>query len=104
MRDYEYFVYILSNRSRTIYIGVTHNLIIRLRQHREGQSDGFTKKYRIHRLVYYERFRYINKAIDREKQLKHNTRAEKISLIETRNPTWDDLSAEYFLPFPQSLL
>jgi putative endonuclease len=101
MRDHEYFVYIISSRSRSIYIGVTNALLIRMRQHREGKVNGFTKKYKIHRLVYYERFQYINNAIAREKYLKHATREEKITLIEATNPTWEDLAAEYLSPFPQ---
>ena len=101
MRDHEYFVYIISSRSRNIYIGVTNDLLVRTHQHREGKADGFTKKYKIHRLVYYERFQYINNAIVREKYLKHATREEKIALIEAINPTWEDLAAEYLPPFPR---
>jgi putative endonuclease len=100
MRDHEYFVYILSSRSRTIYIGVTNDLLARIRQHREGTAHTFTKKYKIHRLVYYERFHYINDAIAREKYLKHFTRDEKIALVEFNNPTWEDLAAEYLQPSP----
>ena len=100
MRDHEYYVYILCSRSRTIYIGVTNDLLARIRQHRAGKADSFTQKYKIHRLVHYERFHYINDAIAREKYLKHFTREEKITLIETSNPTWEDLAAEYFPPFP----
>jgi putative endonuclease len=103
MRDHEYFVYIISSRSRTIYIGVTNDLLVRLKQHREGNADSFTAKYKIHRLVHYERFQYINDAIAREKYLKHFTRAEKVALIESSNPTWEDLAEEYFSPFPSSL-
>jgi putative endonuclease len=100
MRDHEYYVYILPSRSRTIYIGVTNDLLARIRQHREGKAHSFTKKYKIHRLVHYERFHYINDAIAHEKCLKHFTREEKIALIETSNPTWEDLAAEYLPPFP----
>jgi putative endonuclease len=104
MRDHEYFVYILSSRSRTIYIGVTNDLLSRVRQHREGKAHTFTKKYKIHRLVYYERFKYINDAIAHEKYLKHFTREEKIALIESTNPTWADLAADYLPPFPATSL
>lgn len=91
-REHIYFVYIIASRSRTLYIGVTNDLTRRLQEHREGTADSFTKKYRIHRLVYIERFQYIGNAIAREKYLKHFTRAEKIALIEQSNPTWVDLS------------
>ena len=103
MRDHEYFVYILSSRSRALYIGVTNDLLVRIRQHREAKANTFTAKYKIHCLVHYERFQYINDAIAREKYLKHFTREEKIALIESTNPTWEDLAAEYLPPFPTSL-
>jgi putative endonuclease len=89
-----YFVYILASRSRTLYIGVTNNLAVRLQQHRTGKANSFTARYNIHRLVHFERFAYIDKAIAREKLLKHMTRTEKLLLIESHNPTWDDLSSE----------
>ena len=94
--DHEYYVYILASRSRTFYIGVTNNLRRRVLEHREGIANTFTAKYKIHRLVYYERFEYINNAIAREKYLKHFTREEKITLIESTNPTWEDLAADAF--------
>jgi putative endonuclease len=93
-REHSYYVYILASRSRTLYIGVTNNLLRRIQQHREGTVDSFTAKYRIHRLVYFEHFKHINNAIAREKYLKHYTRKEKITLIESTNPTWEDLAAE----------
>ncbi len=76
--DHEYYVYILASRSRTLYIGVTNSLPRRLREHLEGTDNSFTTKYKIHRLVYYERFQHINNAIAREKYLKHSTREEKL--------------------------
>ena len=91
-RAHQYFVYILANRSRTLYIGVTNNLIVRVLQHRQGHADGFTARYKLDRLVHFERFGYIDKAIAREKFLKHFTRQEKIALIESTNPTWEDLA------------
>jgi putative endonuclease len=99
-RDHEYYVYILSSRSRTLYIGVTNDLRRRVREHRDGTADSFTAKYKLHRLVYFERFQHIDRAITREKRLKHFTRQEKIALIESNNPTWEDLAAD---PVPQSL-
>jgi putative endonuclease len=80
-KDYEFYVYIVANRSRTIYIGVTRNLRKRIAQHRDGDCDGFTKRYNIHRLVYFERFAYINNAITREKELKGWLREKKLALI-----------------------
>jgi putative endonuclease len=99
MRFDEHEYYILASKSRTLYIGVTNNLLHRVSQHREGKADSFTARYKIHRLVHYERFQYINNAIAREKYLKHFTRAEKIALIESSNPTWEDLAAEHFPQF-----
>ncbi len=91
-KDHNYFVYILSSRSRTLYIGVTKNLRRRLAEHREGAAEAFTRRYNIHRLVYFERFQYISNAIAREKYLKHMTRSEKLALITESNSTWDDLA------------
>ncbi len=96
-----YYVYILSSRSRTIYTGVTNNLQRRISQHRAGLIPGFTSKYKISRLVHFERFTDIRAAITREKQIKKWRREEKISLIERRNPTWTDLAAEMPAP-PQT--
>jgi putative endonuclease len=76
--EHHYFVYILSSRSRTLYIGVTNNLSRRLQEHRDGSPISFTRRYRIDRLVYVERFQYIDNAIAREKYLKHFTRAQKL--------------------------
>ena len=87
-----YFVYILSNANRTIYIGVTNNLERRIAQHKLGEFEGFTKKYSVHLLVYYEWFSDIQEAIRREKQLKKWNRAWKLELIEKKNPQWVDLS------------
>jgi putative endonuclease len=99
-RDHEYYVYILASRSRTLYIGVTNSLRRRVRERRDGTANSFTAKYKIHRLVYFERFQHIDRAIAREKYLKHLTRQEKIALIEANNSTWEDLAAD---AFPQSL-
>jgi putative endonuclease len=89
--DYEFFVYILASKSRTLYIGVTNDLMRRVQEHKDGKSS-FTKRYRIDRLVYFERFQYINSAIARETELKDWRRDLKDKLIEAINPTWDDLS------------
>jgi putative endonuclease len=87
-----YYVYILaSRRNGTLYIGVTNNLGWRSFEHREGLSDGFTKKYRVKKLVYYEAHEDVTQAIQREKNMKHWPRAWKIALIERENPDWRDL-------------
>lgn len=87
-----FWVYILaSDIGGTLYIGVTNNLIRRIYEHRNDVIPGFTKKYGVHRLVYYEQFFDIENAIRREKRLKKWNRAWKIRLIEQTNPNWDDL-------------
>ena len=88
----DYYVYILSNKSRTLYIGVTNNLERRLYEHKNKLIPGFTKKYNLTKLVYYETTNDIGEAIYREKQLKGWLRIKKIMLIEESNPDWDDLS------------
>jgi putative endonuclease len=86
------FVYIVASRSRNLYTGVTNDLERRVLEHKQGLVPGLTKRYRTHRLVYYEAFGYIRDAIAREKQIKAWTRAKRLALIETSNPTWIDLS------------
>lgn len=94
----EYYVYILSNRSSTLYIGLTNDLMKRIYEHKEKFVDGFTKRYSINRLVYYESSENVESAITREKQLKGWRRARKIALIESVNPEWKDLSLEFLSP------
>jgi len=90
-------VYIVSSHSRCLYIGVTSDLSGRLYEHKSGAFEGFTKKYRIDKLVYYEFFHDIEEAIAREKQLKGWRRSKKIALIEKMNPSWEDLPLpEYY--------
>ncbi|WP_431066991.1 GIY-YIG nuclease family protein [Methylotuvimicrobium sp.] len=85
-------VYILSSqRNGTLYIGVTSNLIQRVYQHRTGMIEGFTKRYGVHNLVWYESHEMMESAIQREKQLKKWSRTAKIRLIEQLNPEWRDL-------------
>ena len=96
-----YYVYILASRSRTLYTGVTNNVIRRSGEHREGVVKGFTSKYRIHRLVHYEMFRDVRLAIAREKMIKGWARAKKVALIEERNPTWEDKVEDLFPRFPR---
>jgi putative endonuclease len=87
-----YYVYIMASRSLTLYTGVTGSLYSRALQHKSGEIEGFTKKYHIDRLVYYETFKYVNNAIAREKQIKAWTRSKRLALIKTTNPTWQDLA------------
>lgn len=93
----EYHVYIMSNRSRTLYTGVTGNLAQRVLQHRDGAAVGFTSKYKIDRLVYAEATNDVSAAIGREKQIKGWSRAKKIALVESMNPEWEDLSGALFV-------
>ncbi len=90
-----YYVYILASRSRNLYTGVTNNLMRRVSDHRQGLIPGFTHKYRIHRLVHFESFGDVRAAIAREKQIKSWRREKRVALIESGNPTWGDLSAEW---------
>jgi len=88
----QYYVYILaSKRNGTLYIGVTGNLIKRVHEHKDYLIDGFTRKYKVHILVYYEIYRNIDDAILREKRMKKWKRQWKIELIEKDNPQWKDL-------------
>ena len=91
-----YFVYIMTNRSRTLYIGVTNNLVRRVREHKTGIGSGFTAKYKLNRLVYFERFEDVHNAIEREKRIKGWLRTKKIALIVSVNPAWKDLSEEWY--------
>jgi putative endonuclease len=91
-----YYVYILASRSRNLYIGVTNDLERRVYEHKKKLVPGFTTKYNIDRLVYFETTQDVEVAISREKQIKGWLRTKKISLIESMNPTWDDLSARWF--------
>ncbi len=97
MKEHNYSVYMIASRSRALYIGMTNDLHRRVWEHKNDLIDGFTKQYKCHRLVYYESFEDVNKAIDREKQLKRWNRAKKEWLIAQRNPTWEDLAAEWYL-------
>jgi putative endonuclease len=88
----EYYVYILaSDIGGTLYVGVTNDLVRRVYEHRTKVVDGFTKKYDVAKLVYYEEFDDIENAIVREKRLKKWNRAWKVRTIEANNPNWDDL-------------
>ncbi len=90
-----YYVYILSNwNNKVIYVGITNNLIRRLYEHRNKLVDGFTKKYNVNKLVFFEETNDVEEAIKREKQIKGWKRNKKNELVESLNPDWKDLSRE----------
>ena len=91
---HRYTVYILTNRSDTLYIGMTNDLPRRIAEHKAGRGSAFTSKYNIDRLIYVEETWDVREAISREKQLRGWSRAKKIALIESVNPEWRDLSVE----------
>ncbi len=88
----------VANRSRTLYVGMTGNLVRRVFEHKQRLHRGFSAAYGCDRLVWFERFVQVGNAIAREKQLKGWRRAKKIALIQKEYPTWIDLSAEWFMP------
>ena len=90
MHDGLYYAYMVSSRSRTLYIGVTGNLHKRIFEHKRKWYEGFSATYQCNRLVWFERFVYVENAIAREKQLKGWKRMKKIALIEKANPTWEE--------------
>ena len=86
----------MSNRSRTLYAGVTGNILQRVYEHKTGTIEGFTSRYKLDRLVYWERFQYVGNAIAQEKQVKRWKRVKKVQLVVSINPTWKDLAADWF--------
>ena len=90
-----YYVYIMANRSRALYVGMTNNLERRVYEHRNKLYEGFTSRYNVTLLVYCEAFSDVREAIAREKQVKDWRREKKIALIESLNPSWRDLSSEW---------
>ena len=88
----QYYVYVMANRSKTLYVGVTNNLERRVFEHKHGMMEGFTSRYKLTKLVYHETTQDAESAIKREKQIKGWLRSKKVSLIEEMNPEWDDLS------------
>ena len=95
IQNRQYYVYILTNRSKTLYVGVTNNLERRMYEHKAKGVRGFTSKYNLTRLAYFEWTSRIESAIAREKQLKGWLRNKKVALIESSNPLWKDLSQEW---------
>ncbi|CAN5590021.1 GIY-YIG nuclease family protein [soil metagenome] len=90
-----FYVYIVANEQRTIYIGMTNDLERRVWEHKQGRVRGFSARYRVNKLVYVESFEEARDAIAREKQLKGWRRSKKLDLVKTRNPDWVDLAAEW---------
>jgi putative endonuclease len=91
-----YFTYIMASRSHTLYVGVTSNLQKRVFEHKWKEHEGFTARYNCDRLVWFERYQDVQKAIAREKELKGWRRSKKIALIESANPVWIDLSRDWY--------
>jgi len=92
----DYYVYILTNKSdHVMYVGVTNDLYRRLYEHRNDLVDGFTKRYRVHKLVYFEQTGDVHSALAREKEIKGWRRSKKNALVETLNPQWLDLSEQW---------
>jgi putative endonuclease len=92
-----YYVYLLTNKGNTvIYTGMTNDIQSTTWDHKKGANDGFTKKYGCNKLVYYEEYKWVQDAIEREKQLKAGSRSIKVALINLENPEWNDLSVEWY--------
>ncbi len=91
-----YYVYILTSKTGTLYVGVTNDLQRRIYEHKHGLIEGFTKRYKVTRLVYYEETPEVNEAITREKEIKTWRRSKKLDLIKSLNPEWKDLSGGWF--------
>ena len=91
-----YYVYIMTNRSKTLYTGMTNDLMRRIGEHKSKAVPGFTQRYNIDRLVFFEETGDVRAAIAREKQIKGWSRAKKIALIESMNAGWKDLSEDWF--------
>ena len=96
------FVYILASKTRRLYVGVTNDLVRRAWEHRTGAVPGFTRRYGIHRLVYFERIEGPLEAITREKQIKDYARVKKIAMIDSVNPEWNDLAEVWFVDVSRS--
>ena len=96
----QYYVYIMTNRSGTLYTGVTNDLERRMHEHKRKLVEGFTKRYNIDMLVYYEVTDDINEALTREKQIKAWRRSKRVALVESTNPQWRDLSDGWFSSAP----
>ena len=96
MHQARFFVYILASRSGVLYTGVTRDLLRRIYQHRQGEIPGFTRKYEVNRLVYFEETSSAVSAFERERQIKGWSREKKLRLIESVNAGWLDLAVDWF--------
>jgi putative endonuclease len=96
-----FFVYIMTNRSGTLYVGVTNDLERRVYEHKQKIFPGFTSKYRIDKLLFFEATPNVLAAIEREKQIKSWRRSKKVALIERENPEWKDLSSDWGAEIPR---
>jgi len=95
MKDQKYYVYILTNKSNTVmYVGMTNNLARRFFEHKNKLYDGFTKKYNVEKLVYFEESNQVDVVLNREKEIKKWRREKKNKLVETMNPNWIDLGVK----------
>ena len=95
MRDYQFWAYIMASKSGTLYIGMTNDIDARVAQHKSGEFEGFASTHGCNRLMYYEKYQDVHRAIGREKQLKGWRREKKIKLIESQNPRWQDLAEHW---------
>ena len=102
-QDRQYYVYLMTNSVRTLYVGVTNDIERRVYEHKHKLVDGFTKKYNLTWLAYYEETSDVTAAIEREKQIKSWRRSKKVALIESMNPQWKDLSMEWYRDCEQAL-
>ena len=94
--QWRFYVYIMASKSRRLYTGITNNIERRTWEHKTGAIEGFTKRYRINRLVHCESFDDVRHAINREKEIKGWDRAKRVALIEAANPTWQDLAEHWY--------
>jgi putative endonuclease len=97
-RERQYHVYIMASITGVLYVGVTGFLVSRVLQHKSRQTDDFTRRYHVHKLVYYETFQYMNNAIARETEIKKWRRERKVALIDAQSPNWMDLAADWGKP------
>jgi len=95
LRERRYYVYIMASKSRVLYVGVTGFLMSRVLRHKADKGGAFTRKYRVHRLVYFHSFQNVGDAIARETEIKGWRREKKVALVREENPTWEDLAADW---------
>ena len=96
MQDHQYYVYVMTNSNRTLYVGVTNHLERRVYQHKHKLTPGFTSRYSLDKLVWFAETNDVREAIAYEKRIKGWTRARKVVLVEETNPEWEDLAASWF--------